>query len=320
MASLNPPKIPDRVRTCEDYTIGWICTLAKEQTAAIIMLDETHEDIHKQTNDPNTYNLGSVGKHNVVIACLPLDWNGSTVATIAVWMTTTFPAIRLCLLVGLGSGIPPKARLGDVVVGVPNGEFPGVVECQRGKTEAFEKTAKMGRPPSILLSALTKLKSIHELNGSKVPEYLAKLKENKRLASRYLVSDALKDPLLVDDIAGAGTSTESEPRETEIHYGLIANTSLQIKDKATRGNLESSLGNGRLLCIYTEASGLMANFPCIVIRGICDYADEQRDSCKSWQEPAAAVSAAFAKEVLSVLPEVEVASLSTVKSLGASVF
>ncbi|KAI1457502.1 nucleoside phosphorylase domain-containing protein [Annulohypoxylon moriforme] len=324
MARPSSPTVLDTAHSCEDYTIGWICTQAKEQTAAITMLDEIHKGTtYKQNKDPNTYNLGSIEQHNVVIACLSFDHSSSTVATIAVWMTTTFPAIRLCLLVGLGSGIPPKVRLGDVVIGVPYDGLPGVVECQRSETEGYRKTGEMGRPPSILLSALTKLQSIHEIDGSKIPKYLAKMGKNERLASKYLVSDALQDPLLVSGATAPGVhgqSTKLELRETEIHYGLIANTSIQIRDKVTRENFGSSLGNHRLLCIYTEAPGLMTNFPCIVIRGICDYADEHRDNYKGWQEPAAAVSAAFAKEVLSVLPEAEVASLSTIKSLGASVF
>jgi len=49
-----------------------------------------------------------------------------------------------------------------------------------------------------------------------------------------------------------------------------------------------------------EAAGLMDSFPCLVIRGICDYADSHKT--KRWQEYAAATAAAYAKELLSVLP------------------
>jgi len=45
----------------------------------------------------------------------------------------------------------------------------------------------------------------------------------------------------------------------------------------------------------------MNNFPCIVIRGICDYADSHKN--KDWQKHAAVVAVAFTKELLShVLP------------------
>jgi hypothetical protein len=50
-----------------------------------------------------------------------------------------------------------------------------------------------------------------------------------------------------------------------------------------------------------EAAGLMDNFPCVVIRGICDYADSHKN--KEWQGYAAATAAAYAKELLSVIHE-----------------
>jgi hypothetical protein len=56
-----------------------------------------------------------------------------------------------------------------------------------------------------------------------------------------------------------------------------------------------------ILCFEMEAAGLMDNFPCLVIRGISDYADSyKRDE---WQRYAAAVAAAYAKELLQTIPE-----------------
>ncbi|KAJ5656116.1 hypothetical protein N7507_008066 [Penicillium longicatenatum] len=85
------------------------------------------------------------------------------------------------------------------------------------------------------------------------------------------------------------------PRDMRVHYGLIASGDQVIKDAVARDSLNKSLG-GLVLCIEMEAAGLMDNFPCIVIRGICDYADAQKT--KDWQEYAAAVAAACAKELL----------------------
>ena len=42
----------------------------------------------------------------------------------------------------------------------------------------------------------------------------------------------------------------------------------------------------------------MDDFPCLVIRGICEYADTHKD--KRWQPYAVAVAAAYAKELLCV--------------------
>jgi hypothetical protein len=49
-----------------------------------------------------------------------------------------------------------------------------------------------------------------------------------------------------------------------------------------------------------EAAGLMNNFPCLVIRGICDYADSHKND--RWQRYAAITAAAYAKKFLSVIP------------------
>ena len=57
-----------------------------------------------------------------------------------------------------------------------------------------------------------------------------------------------------------------------------------------------------------EAAGLMNNFPCLVIRGICDYADSNKN--KRWQPYAAATAAASAKEVLSNIPQIAVTDAS----------
>jgi hypothetical protein len=60
----------------------------------------------------------------------------------------------------------------------------------------------------------------------------------------------------------------------------------------------------RCFCIEMEAAGLMSTFPCMVIRGICDYADENKNTL--WQNYAAATAAAFAKEYLQFVDPEEV--------------
>ncbi len=50
------------------------------------------------------------------------------------------------------------------------------------------------------------------------------------------------------------------------------------------------------LCFEMEAAGLMDVFPCLIVRGICDYSDSHKN--KDWQRYAAATAAAYAKELL----------------------
>lgn len=119
--------------------------------------------------------------------------------TVAGNMMRTFTGIRYFLLVGTGSGIPPKVRLGDVVVSVPTGTFPGVVQWDAGKAErggVFRRTGALNNPPSVLLGAVSRMESGHELEGSRIPDHVEDLaRKFPRLASGYLRSDALRDLL-----------------------------------------------------------------------------------------------------------------------------
>jgi nucleoside phosphorylase len=59
-----------------------------------------------------------------------------------------------------------------------------------------------------------------------------------------------------------------------------------------------------VICFEMEAAGLMDSFPCLVVRGICDYADSHKN--KVWQPYAAATAAAFATVLLGFIYEQEV--------------
>jgi nucleoside phosphorylase len=205
-----------------EYTVGWVCALPKEQTAATAMLDQRHDNLPKPPNDPNAYTLGSVGKHKVVIACLPKGKVGTnTAAIVATWMINTFPSIKFGLMVGIDGGVPPKVRLGDVVVSTPVGQFPGVVQWDFGKEKDdgnVERTGSLNNPPSALLTAVTKLETEHEINGPKILEYLEELKQNwPRLAPKYLRSVSLKDILFKADYSHVSKSSTD--------YGVSPNNS-----------------------------------------------------------------------------------------------
>lgn len=340
---IKPTVDPTVKRTTEpksrdDYTVGWVCALSKEQTAAKAMLDELHAAVQKPANDPNSYSLGSIGGHNVVIACLPKGQIGNySAATVATWMISTFPCIKFGLLVGIGGGIPPKVRLGDVVVSAPIGQFPGVVQCDMGSEEVhgFQRTGSLNNPPALLLTALANLESDHEMGEPEMFKYLDELRVKwPKLAPRYLRSESLKDVLFRAEYSHVrlksqgggyrGNEEENckhckpeqtvgrEPRETRVHYGLIASGSKIIKDGMSRTAISEALGN-QVLCVEMEAAGLMNNFPCLVIRGISDYADSHKND--SWQEHAAAIAAAYTKELLQYVQPADVAKQPAAKEM-----
>jgi nucleoside phosphorylase len=86
--------------------------------------------------------------------------------------------------------------------------------------------------------------------------------------------------------------TEEEDNPT-VHYGLIASANQLMKDALMRDKLSEEKN---VLCFEMEAAGLMNHFPCLVIRGICDYSDTHKN--KAWQGYAAMAAAAHTKDLL----------------------
>ena len=114
-----------------DFTVGCICPMGVELAPVKAMLDHIHPSLPTQ-RDQNSYVLGDMCGHNVVIAVLP-EIGTNTAATVAIQLLNDFPSIRFGLLVGIGGGVPDEEeegddiRLGDVVVSKPTSSFGGVV-------------------------------------------------------------------------------------------------------------------------------------------------------------------------------------------------
>ncbi|KAF7590220.1 hypothetical protein BBP40_003151 [Aspergillus hancockii] len=299
----------------EQYTVGWICALPLEMAAAIAMLDETHEDLPVNPNDNNAYTLGRIGKHNLVIACLPSGQYGTTSATaVAVQLLSSFQSIRFGLMVGIGGGIPSSKidiRLGDVVVSQPSATHGGVVQYDFGKAlqgDRFQRTGLLNCPPQALLTALARLQAKHQVSGSAISTYLAEMIRKYPHMQRDYSIDGLSDVLhevghhemtLMNppnrNAAGIVPRPKRATREPAIHYGLIASGNQVVKDSLKRDRLAREFG---AYCVEMEAAGLMNHYPCLLVRGICDYADAHKDS--KWQGYAAAVASAYTKELLTV--------------------
>ncbi|KAL4766663.1 nucleoside phosphorylase domain-containing protein [Aspergillus foveolatus] len=307
----------------EDYTVGWVSALPVELAAAAEMLDEEHQDLPHDPNDDNIYTLGRIGHHNVVIACLPTGRYGTTsAATVAIRMQAKFPSLRFGLMVGVGGGVPGTTdiRLGDVVVSQPSGEHGGVVQYDAGTATAsgFIRKSFLNGPPPILLNALSKLRANHLRHRSKIMENLSAFDSLPRFQRVSAGPDRLFTSTYIHE-GGSTCEACSEdqvvfrtPRENqavEIHYGTIASGNQVIRNGITRDQLSRELGG--VLCFEMEAAGLMNGFPCLIVRGICDYCDTHKN--KNWQPSAAAAAAAYVKDLLSVIPATELVEAPTVE-------
>ncbi|EEA22878.1 hypothetical protein EYB25_005646 [Talaromyces marneffei] len=307
-----------------DYTVAWICALPIEMAAAEAMLDERHPALPTIAGDDNTHVAGRVGSHNVIIACLPAGVYGTTsAANVASQMRLTFPGIRFGLMVGIAGGVPTAdhdIRLGDVVVGKPTRDFGGVIQYDYGKAVSgghLERTGVLNKPPTMLLTAVTALQSAHIANKSRIPDLISDLAERHPRMKGKFTYDSRREDLLFEaqydhtdraptcdgcDRHQLVTRAPRDCNDPVIHYGLIASGNQVMKDGRTRDQLAREMG---ILCFEMEAAGLVDTFPCLVIRGICDYADSHKN--KQWQEYAAATAAGYAKELLSMVHAVHVA-------------
>ncbi|KAL4722211.1 hypothetical protein ACLX1H_010989 [Fusarium chlamydosporum] len=269
--------------THRDYTVGWICALSIELSAARVLLDDIHETLPTSRDDTNTYTLGNMGMHNIVIACLPQDRYGLTnAATVANNMHRSFPSIRFGLMVGIGGGVPGKVdvRLGDVVVSKE------VVQYDFGKTTqegAFHRTGTLNKPPHSLSTAVTKLQASHRSEPSMIPSILDKMLERYPHMINLHILEISKIGCLMAHMLMFKKAT-------------IASANQVMKSGRIRDQLADELD---VLCFEMEAAGLMDGFPCFIVRGICDYSDSHKN--KQWQDYAAATAAAYAKELLSVV-------------------
>ncbi|KAF3142121.1 hypothetical protein TWF703_001344 [Orbilia oligospora] len=137
-------------------------------------------------------------------------------------MISTFQATKVGLMVGIGGGIPPKVKLGDIVVSRPTDQYPGVVQWDLGKTESgkFRRTGALNKPPSAADSLIDAKSGVQSLLHSIFSWWGA------------------------EGTAGAVDlgAAERETKDVDIHYGLVASGNQVIKDAVLRDRLNESLG------------------------------------------------------------------------------
>ncbi|KAH8649881.1 hypothetical protein BX600DRAFT_528913 [Xylariales sp. PMI_506] len=284
-----------------DYTVGWICVLSTEYIAAIAFLDESYGGASMvHTHDNNDYTLGKMGNTTD--------------------MLHSFPNIRIGLMVGIGGGAPSSKqdiRLGDIVVSAPRHGKGGVLQYDFGKTiqeQGFQAARFLDQPPTTLGAAVYGLRSQYKIDGHQIREKIENiLNKKQRLQKEYRKPNADQDRLYRSKIVHPPADRRScaeccsddpshlvyrdsrteDSDDPMIHYGLIASADTLMKDAEIRDRL---IEQEEVLCFEMEAAGLVNHFPCLIIRGICDYSDSHKN--KQWQRYAAMAAAAYAKDLL----------------------
>jgi nucleoside phosphorylase len=306
------------------YTVGWICASTTDYAAAKALLDKEHPIFERPASrDNNIYTLGEVAKHNVVITALPDGKHGLTeTACVGRDMMHTFPNIKIGLSVGVAGGVPDPGedvRLGDVVVGTEVFQYSAGAAVQ---DKSFLHCKEVNHPPTVLQRAINGLKARHKMLGNPIHSNVVRTVERyPHMKGEFGRPDLDRDKLFKPDIthqllcadaprccADTGSTVLIErPDRSErlddpmIHYGAIGSGNTMMKDPFWRDELASKRD---ILCFDTGAAGLTDQFPCLVIRGISDYADSH--STDEWRGYAAMTAAAYGKDLLSIMPAIRV--------------
>ncbi|KAK4117998.1 purine and uridine phosphorylase [Parathielavia appendiculata] len=315
------PTGPRRPATRAGFEIAVICALPIEADAVDALFDLHWDDdgppYDKAAGDPNAYSTGTVGRHNVVLAHMP-GMGKASAAAVAAHCRASFPNIKLALIVGVcgvvpfrpGSSGTSETVLGDVIVS------DGVVQYDFGRRlpKQFEPKDTLldalGRPNTEIRALLAKLSGLRgrKMLQGKMADYMDVLQDEPELTAIYpgATQDRLfeatyrhiADGMSCEECGCDGTLVprtrlEQGDGQPAVHFGLIASGDTVMKSGEDRDNIARQAG---VIGFEMEGAGVWDVFPCVVIKGACDYADSHKN--KAWQRYAAATAAACMKAFL----------------------
>ncbi|KAJ5823315.1 hypothetical protein N7447_005655 [Penicillium robsamsonii] len=176
-----------------------------------------------------------------------------------------FPNVRLALMVGIGAGIPglPKRgiRLGDLAVSIPQDGHSGVIQYDFVKYEQGRELVKRHPLKRVILS-ITKNQGFERPHKDDILFDESFFHVNKG-------SDCSEC-----EAAGSDHVIPREPRRDHqpvVHRGLIISGNGVVKNPQEQRSLKRDQTDA--ICFEMEAAGIIDENPCLIVRGICDYAD-----------------------------------------------
>jgi hypothetical protein len=198
------------------------------------MLDVVHDStfLVASQNDSNTYVLGSIGAHNVVMACLPADAYGTnSAANVASNMMRTFPSLQIRLMVGVGAGVPGRTRdirLGDVAVSTKVWQYDLGKTVQDGRVQ---RTNVLWKPPADIMTAVQVLKAKHEAEISMISEFVTTMVERHPAMTNYAHPGCLQDWLFLSGYDHESGDPNCE-RSVRLESSSIINDIFAVSDRA----------------------------------------------------------------------------------------
>ncbi|KAL4786510.1 purine and uridine phosphorylase [Aspergillus varians] len=290
----------------------------------------------KQPNDANAYINGRIGKHDVVLCYMPeMGKRSAAGVASSLKISYRGVRLALVVGICGGAPSPPDYQeifLGDVIISDSVIEYDFGRQYPGGYLRKIGVKDTLGRPVQeirALLNGLHAENSRSELHNQ-TQKYLQVLQQKAARWSHPGVSDVLfrasylhkhynqpspaecscfesdspervcEEALGRDcDEIGCDSGQQLRCREVSganqplIYIGPVASADTVMKSGQHRDEIAR---REKVIGFEMEGAGVWDNVPCIIIKGVCDYADSHKN--KLWQAYAAATGASVAKAFL----------------------
>jgi nucleoside phosphorylase len=247
-------------------------------------------------------------------------------ANVAANLRSSFHRVRLCLVVGICGGVPSYKRpdtdhaieeilLGDVIISTGIVQYDFARQFPDKVVRKDNPDDNLSRPPPEIRSFLPMIRGLHgrqrlrentrfyltEICNTRGFEKLKypganedKLYESAHVCAEY-ENEELEPSCKCDDkrLVPRSRFGNREAEGPQIHFGRFASGDLVMKSGRHRDQIAEK---ENVIAFEMEGAGVWENFPSMLVKAVCDYADNRKN--KEWQGYAAAAAAACTKAVL----------------------
>jgi nucleoside phosphorylase/tetratricopeptide (TPR) repeat protein len=286
-------------------TVGIVTALEEECAAMLAMLDRPVRWSATGDGSGLAYHLGEIRAYDgrVHVVALALADMGNNIAAVrGTLLLQHFGEVEAIVMVGIAGGVPrpdkasDHVRLGDVVVSNQR----GVIQYDMVKrSRKIVEVRASPRPPDARLLEAVRLLGADALAGARPWEKHVDRASHLAGAAR---PEASSDVLMTSQAPFEAVQHPHDSKriagQPRVFTAPIASGNTLLKDPVWRDRLRDDHG---VKAVEMEGSGIAdatwshrAGY--LVVRGICDYCDKNKND--DWHMYAAIVAAAYARAVL----------------------
>jgi nucleoside phosphorylase len=194
-----------------------------------------------------------------------------------------------------------NVRLGDILVGLPDGNSAGLIAYDPGKEteDGFEllrhgHSLTMTEP--IVRSAIRNIKLRAPNERETFLPYYEKIANLEHSTGTFADPGQDNDILYDDERQVIQRSSRPTNKRSRVWYGPIGSGDKLLNNAEKRNLLRDKYD---IIGLEMEAAGTINRIPVGEIRGVCDYGDRHKN--KDWQPYAAAMAASYARALLDAI-------------------